>query len=292
MALRARLAAPPPQANTVWPWHSVKSGSISASALFSGDRRMEAETFLSSGYGLRIAIQSKRDGWVSFDKLAKVEQPGRLKGILVAPQYGRPFLTATQVFDVRPIPRKFLAVERMEGAKACFVLGMHLTPPSARSKGWKWQMSKIIREPLPRWKADFLRKELFLALYSRCDGRTVSVVPIAPTVELEIIAGALALFWMLQASFRSGLNGFPDTHLPMRTWFRAMWYITSQKNGVSALGLQRVLGLGGYRTAWLMLHKLRQAMVRPGREKLSGVLEVDETYWGSAEIGCDFAEKP
>jgi transposase-like protein len=64
-----------------------------------------------------------------------------------------------------------------------------------------------------------------------------------------------------------------------------MWYITSQKNGVSALGLQRVLGLGSYRTAWLMLHKLRQAMVRPGREKLSGVVEVDETYWGSAEFG-------
>ena len=64
-----------------------------------------------------------------------------------------------------------------------------------------------------------------------------------------------------------------------------MWYITSQKNGVSALGLQRVLGLGSYRTAWLMLHKLRQAMVRPGREKLSGEVEVDETYWGSAEFG-------
>jgi hypothetical protein len=64
-----------------------------------------------------------------------------------------------------------------------------------------------------------------------------------------------------------------------------MWYITSQKNGVSALGLQRVLGLGSYRSAWLMLHKLRQAMVRPGREKLSGVVEVDETYWGSAEFG-------
>ena len=78
---------------------------------------------------------------------------------------------------------------------------------------------------------------------------------------------------------------FQDTHLPMRTWFRAMWYITSQKNGVSALGLQRVLGLGSYRSAWLMLHKLRQAMVRPGRQKLSGVVEVDETYWGSAEFG-------
>jgi ribosomal protein L37AE/L43A/transposase-like protein len=78
---------------------------------------------------------------------------------------------------------------------------------------------------------------------------------------------------------------FQDTHLPMRTWFRAMWNITSQKNGMSALGLQRVLGLGSYRSAWLMLHKLRQAMVRPGREKLHGEVEVDETYWGTPESG-------
>src|SRR5260370_1000353 len=120
MALRARLVAPPPQPRTIWPWHTVKSGSVRASALFGGDRRMEAETFLSSGYGLRLAIESKSE-WVRFGKLANVEQPGRLKGILVAPEYGQPFLTATQVFDVRPIPRKFLALEKMEGAKDCFV---------------------------------------------------------------------------------------------------------------------------------------------------------------------------
>ncbi|CAN5717493.1 hypothetical protein BH09VER1_BH09VER1_34330 [soil metagenome] len=64
-----------------------------------------------------------------------------------------------------------------------------------------------------------------------------------------------------------------------------MWNVTSQKNGMSALGLQRALGLGSYRSAWLMLHKLRQAMVRPGREKLRGEVEVDETYWGTAESG-------
>jgi transposase-like protein len=76
---------------------------------------------------------------------------------------------------------------------------------------------------------------------------------------------------------------FQDTHLPLTVWFRAMWQITSQKNGMSALGLQRVLGLGSYKTAWLILHKLRQAMVRPGRERLRGVVEVDETYWGGME---------
>ena len=64
-----------------------------------------------------------------------------------------------------------------------------------------------------------------------------------------------------------------------------MWAVTSQKNGASAIGLQRVLGLGSYDTAWTWLHKLRRAMVRPGRDRLSGRVEVDETYWGSEEEG-------
>jgi hypothetical protein len=85
-----------------------------------------------------------------------------------------------------------------------------------------------------------------------------------------------------QTSIAAG-TVFQDTHLPLRIWFRAMWHMTSQKNGVSALGLQRVLGLGSYRTAWTMLHKLRRAMVRPGRERLHGLVEVDETYWGAKE---------
>ncbi len=64
-----------------------------------------------------------------------------------------------------------------------------------------------------------------------------------------------------------------------------MWWLTSQKNGASALGLQRVLGLGSYKTAWTWLHKLRRAMVRPGRDRLSGRVEVDETYLGGLEEG-------
>jgi len=78
---------------------------------------------------------------------------------------------------------------------------------------------------------------------------------------------------------------FQDSKLPLAVWFRAMWQVASQKNGVSALGLQRVLGLGNYKTAWALLHKLRRAMVRPGRERLSGVVEVDEAYWGAEESG-------
>ena len=78
---------------------------------------------------------------------------------------------------------------------------------------------------------------------------------------------------------------FQDTAKPLRLWFRAMWYVVSQKNGVSALGLQRVLGLGSYRTAWTWLHKLRTAMVRPGRDRLAGTVEIDETYMGGKRPG-------
>lgn len=78
---------------------------------------------------------------------------------------------------------------------------------------------------------------------------------------------------------------FQDTRKPLRTWFLAMWFLTSQKNGASALGLQRVLGLGRYETAWTWLHKLRRAMVRPGRDRLCGLVEIDETYVGGYEEG-------
>lgn len=75
---------------------------------------------------------------------------------------------------------------------------------------------------------------------------------------------------------------FQDSRLPLRSWFRAIWQVTSQKSGASALGLQRVSGFGSYQTAWTLLHKLRRAMVRPGRDKLAGRIEVDETHVGRA----------
>ena len=78
---------------------------------------------------------------------------------------------------------------------------------------------------------------------------------------------------------------FQDTHKPLSTWFRAIWWVTSQKTGASALGLQRILGLGSYKTAWTWLHKLRRAMVRPGRDRLAGRVEVDETYLGGLDEG-------
>lgn len=76
---------------------------------------------------------------------------------------------------------------------------------------------------------------------------------------------------------------FGDSNLPLALWLRAIWHVVSQKDGASALGLQRVLGLGSYRTAWSLLHKLRRAMVRPGRDRLRGKVEVDESYWGATE---------
>ncbi len=70
---------------------------------------------------------------------------------------------------------------------------------------------------------------------------------------------------------------FDKTRTPLRVWLAAAWYLTNQKQGISALGLQRVLGLGSYQTAWTMLHRFRRAMVQPGRERLTGRVEVDET---------------
>ena len=79
---------------------------------------------------------------------------------------------------------------------------------------------------------------------------------------------------------------FQDTHKALTDWFRMIWLVTSQKTGASALNLQRVLGLGSYKTAWAWLQKLRRAMVRPGRERLSGRVEVDESYVGGLEEGA------
>ncbi len=81
---------------------------------------------------------------------------------------------------------------------------------------------------------------------------------------------------------------FHRTRTPLATWFAAVWFVTSQKGGVSALGLQRVLGFGSYETAWAWLHKLRRAMVRPGRDLLGGpgvVVELDETFIGGVSRG-------
>jgi len=78
---------------------------------------------------------------------------------------------------------------------------------------------------------------------------------------------------------------FHGTRKPLKLWFQAIWYVTSQKLGGSALGLKCVLGLNSYQTAWSWLHKMRRAMVRPERQSLSGTVEVDETLVGGKDQG-------
>lgn len=87
-----------------------------------------------------------------------------------------------------------------------------------------------------------------------------------------------------QASVTAGTL-FHRTRKPLCLWFRVIWWVTSHKNGASALGLQRSLGIGCYKTAWTWLHKLRRAMVSPHRDRLQGVIYVDETYVGGAHEG-------
>ena len=78
---------------------------------------------------------------------------------------------------------------------------------------------------------------------------------------------------------------FEGTRKPLLMWFRAIWWVVGQKNGASAKGIQRMLELGSYQTAWAWLHKLRRAMVRPGRDRLRGPVEMDETYVGGEKPG-------
>ena len=97
---------------------------------------------------------------------------------------------------------------------------------------------------------------------------SVALAGCLPTLPMDWravgdVAGTVACRGSRGRSLTAG-TVFEGTRKPLRMWFLAMWFVT-QKNGVSALGLQRVLGLGSYETAWTWLHKLRRAMVRPGR---------------------------
>jgi transposase-like protein len=78
---------------------------------------------------------------------------------------------------------------------------------------------------------------------------------------------------------------FESSRLSLKTWFYAIWWVTAQKTGISALGLQRIIGLGSYRTAWLLLHKIRNAMIHADRNPLQGEVEVDEALIGGVRSG-------
>jgi len=79
---------------------------------------------------------------------------------------------------------------------------------------------------------------------------------------------------------------FQGTRKPLNLWFIAAWEVTAHKYGANAMNVRRMLGVRSYETAWSWLHKLRRAMVRPDRGKLSGIVEVDETYVGGEEEGA------
>jgi transposase-like protein len=96
------------------------------------------------------------------------------------------------------------------------------------------------------------------------------------------------LHWCCRCDYQVSVTAgtiFQNTRKPLQLWFNAIWHVVSQKNGVSARGLQRVLGMKRYETVWIWLHKLRTAMVRPGHDRLSGTVEVDETYIGGKKPG-------
>ena len=97
------------------------------------------------------------------------------------------------------------------------------------------------------------------------------------------VAGAPRVPRVPARGFRAGRNDLPPNTQAASYVVPRSWQITSQKYGGNALGLQRDLGLKSYETAWAWLHKFRRAMVRPGRDQLDGIVEVDEAYVGGVE---------
>lgn len=91
------------------------------------------------------------------------------------------------------------------------------------------------------------------------------------------------LHWRGSCAYKASVTAgaiFERTRKPLIDWFRVIRWVTGQTYGASAKGPRRMLGMGGYETAWTWLHKLRRAMVRQGRDRLSGDIEADETFVG------------
>ena len=95
-------------------------------------------------------------------------------------------------------------------------------------------------------------------------------------------------FWCPTCGRRTSVTAgtiFDKTRTPLTVWFTACWMFATEKDGVSALSLRRALEIGSLQTAWALLHRLRSVLVRPGRDRLSGTVEVDETFIGGEEPG-------
>ena len=158
-----------------------------------------------------------------------------------------------------------------------------MTQVTTRYSILKWQTI------LAHWKpsiSDFPLRWLAWIIWPICVGRMVFVCPNCGSNEAWRTKRGL---WHcrqcgVQKSVTAGTI-FHRTHKPLRLWFRVMWHITTQKYGANALGLTRVLEPGCYETSWQWLHKLRRAMVRLGRDRLCGCVQVDETYVGGRKSG-------
>ena len=87
-----------------------------------------------------------------------------------------------------------------------------------------------------------------------------------------------------QSSVKAG-TVFEDSRKPLRLWFHVMWLMMAQKTGLSAKNLCDTYGFGSYQTAWGWLQKLRSVMIRSGRERLTGRVEVDEAFVGGQKKG-------
>ena len=161
---------------------------------------------------------------------------------------------------------------------------MHLTQPDTRCSVMG------IRKTIPKaWlnsKNDLPLMKLAEITCSSCAGKTVSPVLNAEVKNVAYEQRVNPLCFLSPSNFNITGNCFSRQPPAVDNMVsRDVVYICVQKNGTSALSLQRALGLGSYRTAWMCLHKLRHSMVRPQREKLSGAIEVDETYVGGEKPG-------
>jgi len=118
-----------------------------------------------------------------------------------------------------------------------------------------------------RWAQGFECPKCKSAEYWRLAGREIKCKQC--NYKLSVTAGTI----------------FHDSKKTLVILFRAIWWIIAQKNRISAKGVQKILGIGSYRTAWVWLHKFRRLMVVPGRDKLTGEVEIDETLVGGVKKG-------
>jgi len=112
-----------------------------------------------------------------------------------------------------------------------------------------------------------------------------------PVVELET---EKQLFYCKDCDYQFTVTAgtiFNDSHLPLNKWFIATLLLCEAKKGMSACQMQRTLGIGSYRTAWYLCHRIRAAMVEVNRPMLSGKVEMDETYVGGKNLWKGWAAK-